>query len=92
MEICPPENVGITKKLLSKSSKEYGTIQCEVDAAIPFVSFDSTANQEVNRSNTVNGSLDDGIPHQRRIHRQTGGTKSEQRNLEWLVTSLRLIV
>ena len=39
MEICSSENVGLTKKLLSKGSKEYGTIQCEVDAAIPFVPF-----------------------------------------------------
>jgi hypothetical protein len=76
MEICSSENVGLTKKLLSKGSKEYGTIQCEVDAAIPFVPFESTANQEVNRSNTVNGSLDDSIPFRRIInsHRQTGGT------------------
>ncbi len=79
MEICPSEHVGLTKKLLSKGSKEYGTIQSfEVDAAIPFGPFDSsTANQEVNRSTTVNGSLvDEGIPFQRRTHRQTGGTKS----------------
>ena len=80
MEICPSEHVGLTKKLLSKSSKEYGTIQSfEVDAAIPFVPFDSsTVNQEVNRSTTVNGSLaDETIPfHRRTQQRQTGGTKS----------------
>lgn len=75
-ESCSSEHVGLTKNLLSKGSKEYGTIQCEVDAAIPFVPFDTTANQEVNRPNTMNGSLvDDGIPLQRRIHRHTGGTK-----------------
>ncbi|XP_057368091.1 mucin-17-like [Daphnia carinata] len=73
-EMCSSENAGLTKSLLSKGSKEYGTIRCEVDAAIPFVPFDSTANQEVNRPNTINGSLvEDGIPLQRRIHRHTGG-------------------
>ncbi|KAI9563051.1 hypothetical protein GHT06_010508 [Daphnia sinensis] len=73
-EMCSSEHVGLTKNLLSKGSKEYGTIRCEVDAAIPFVPFDATANQEVNRPNTINGSLvEDGIPLPRRIHRHTGG-------------------
>ena len=80
MEICPSEHVGLTKKLLSKSSKEYGTIQSfEVDAAIPFGPFNSPAvNPEVNRSTTINGFLaDESIPLQRRTHqRLTGGTKS----------------
>lgn len=77
MEHSSSEHAGLTKKLVSKGSKEYGTIQSfEVDATIPFIPLDSTAtNQEVTRStSTMNGSsVDDGIPFQRRIHRPTGG-------------------
>lgn len=77
MEHSSSVHDSLTKKLLSKTPKEYGTIQSfEVDAPIPMVSFDSSnSSQEVTKSTTImNGtSLEEGIPFHRRNQRSLGG-------------------